>query len=307
MSESTHLDSKERRTIKKIIFSGGGVKGISYIGVIKCLDELRNSGDVIFDINEVCCVSIGSFVGLLYVLGYTYTELYDEIMSVNINDMKDFKIKNFVTKYGLDNGKTFTRWIERLIIKRGFSKDITLKQIWNKLGVNFRIVVANINKYKLEIFDYRTNPNLKVTKAIRMSTSIPFVFCAEKYNGCIYVDGGILNNYPIEMYSDNLDNVLGCKLMTRGEIEGDTNIESIDSLDSYISQVMGCFFAYKERHTTLAYRYLQHTICIDAFKITSPVNFELTDDEKIRLIEMGYKSTFDYFKNYEQTSKDEDK
>jgi NTE family protein len=286
-----------KKTINKLIFSGGGVKGISYIGVIKYFEELVKRDDIVFSIDEICCVSIGSFLALLYVIGYTYDELYAEIMSVDLNNMKDLKIKNFLTKYGLDNGKTFTTWIESLMIKKGVSKDITLKQIWNKFGINFRVVVTNVNKYKLEVFDYKSNPNLKVVKAIRMSTSIPFVFCAETYNECIYVDGGVLNNYPIEMYSDNLDNVLGCKLMTRGEIENED--QTIDSLDSYMYHVMGCFFANKERYTTLSYKHLQHTICIDAYKITHPVNFSLDNDHKSGLIEMGYKSASDYFNNFE--------
>lgn len=287
-----------KNLIKTLILSGGGVKGIAYIGVIKHLDELKERGDVKFEINEMCCVSIGSLVGLLYLIGYTYEELYTEIMSKEIDSLKNFRMKNLLEKYGMDNGKLITTWIETMMAKKGVSKDITLREIWLKYGVNFRVVVTNVNKYGIEIFDYKKNPNLKVVKAIRMSTSIPFVFCAETYNNNIYVDGGVLNNYPIKLYEEyeDMSNVLGCKLVTRGEFQDDINYE-IDSFESYLMHLMGCLFANKERDTTLAYKYIDHTICIHAYKITQPINFVLSDDEKRGLIDMGYQAARDYFDN----------
>lgn len=286
-----------KSVINKIIFSGGGVKGIAYIGIIKYLEELKMVGSVKLEVNEVCGVSIGSLVGLLYTVGYTYQELYDEIMQTKMDEMQDFKIKNFITKYGMDNGKIMTSWIESLLMRKGLNKDTTLRDIWNKYRINFRVVVTNVNRYNIEIFDYIKNPNLKVIKAVRMSTSIPFVFCAERYNDNIYVDGGVLNNFPIKIYDDNLDNVLGCKLVTNGEFMEENKKYEINSFDEYLVHLLACFFANKERDTTLAYQYTQHTICIHAYKITHPVNFSLTQDEKINLIEMGYESARDFFGN----------
>lgn len=291
-----------KNLIKTLILSGGGVKGIAYIGVIKYLDELKQKGDVKFDINEMCCVSIGSLVGFLYLIGYTYEELYTEIMEKEIDSLKNFRMKNLLEKYGMDNGKLITAWIETMMVKKNVSKDITLREIWLKYGINFRVVVTNVNKYCIEIFDYKKNPNLKVVKAIRMSTSIPFVFCAEKYNNNIYVDGGVLNNYPIKLYEeyDDMSNVLGCKLVTMGEFQDDINYD-IDSFESYLMHLMGCLFANKERDTTLAYKYVDHTICIHAYKITQPINFILSDDEKRGLIDMGYEAARDYFDNNAKT------
>ena len=85
-----------KSVIKTLILSGGGVKGIAYIGVIKRLNELKQSGDVKFEINEMCCVSIGSLVGLLYLIGYSYDELYQEIMAMEIDSLKNFRMKNLL-------------------------------------------------------------------------------------------------------------------------------------------------------------------------------------------------------------------
>lgn len=278
--------------------SGGGVKGVAYIGLFRVLDEIRANlyanSETQIDIKEMCCVSIGSFIGLLYVVGYTYEELYKEVMDVDFSSLKDFRIKHLVNKYGMDNGRGITGWLWSLLEKRGVSKDITFRELYRKFGVNFRVCVTNVNKYCMEIFDYTTNPNLKVVKAVRMSTSIPFVFCAERYNNNIYVDGAVVNNFPIRLYSDKLDTTLGCKIIGGNELDEDRYYE-IDSFDSYMVHLIGCFMSNRERDTTMINDYIDHTICIPAHRITQSVNYELTEQDKRNLIEMGYTCTLEYF------------
>lgn len=283
------------KEINKLIFSGGGTKGICYIGVVKCFEEVVLNKTVDFNINEVCGVSIGSVFGLCYILGYTYDELYTEIMNVDFNELKKLKLKNFLTKYGLDDGKNFMKWVEDLLLKKGFSVNITLKQLWLKTGINFKVVTSNVNKYCLHIFDYKSNPNLRVIKAIRMSISVPFMFSAEKYNDEYYVDGGLINNFPINIYDDCLDNVLGIKMITNGELN-DNITKEINSFESFAVNVFGCFLAKRERYTTLSHNYLQHIIAIDGSD-SDFINFHLGNDEKEHLINIGYKAGIDYFKN----------
>ena len=281
-----------KRTIKQLILSGGGVKGIAYIGAFKYIDELKQRRLLEeklqgfdkekcmipeFDIKEVCCVSVGSIVGLLYILGYTYEEFLDEIITKDLHNLKDFKIRNFLNKYGLDSGKMIVNWIETLIIKK--------------------VVASNLNKYELDIFDYKKNPNLKVVRAIRMSISIPLIFSVEKYQNTIYVDGGIINNFPIKIYENDLDTLLGLKLVTRGEFASHEIDETIDTFDNYLFHLMTCFLVQKEKETTLSYKYIDHTICIEAQSVTHTVNFSLSEDDKRRLIEIGYESASNYFKN----------
>lgn len=301
-----------KKTINRLILSGGGVKGIAYIGAFKYIDELRkmrsleeNSLDFDehtctipkFDINEICCVSIGSIVSLLYILGYTYDEFFEEIIDKDLHSLKDFKIRNFINKYGLDSGKMITNWIETLMLKKGYSKDLTLKDIWTRFNINFRVVVSNLNKYKIEIFDYKTNPNLKVIKAIRMSISIPLIFSVERYQDTVYIDGGLINNYPIKIYNDDeLDTLLGLKIVSRGEFESHDVSETIKTFDSYLFHLMSCFMVQKEKETTLSYKYREHTICIEAQAVTQAVNFSLTEDDRTSLIEIGYKAAKNFFK-----------
>jgi NTE family protein len=297
--------------IDTLVCSGGGAKGIAYIGVIKYLDELKekrlneekkddfDENTCIYpkiDIKRITCVSVGCFMGLLYTLNYNYTELKDEIDNVNLEMLSDIKIKNFLQKYGLESGKKIMSWLESFLIKKGYSKDITFSQLYKITGIHLEILASNINKYKMAIFDYKNTPYLKILHAIRMSISIPFLFSAEKYKGDIHVDGGLISNYPIHFFKDNLKTVLGCKLVSMKEMIDEHDVE-IESFSDYMSNVLQFFMLEKEKRSTRLDKYINHTIIIDAYKVTNLVNYNLSLEEKNLLIETGYNSTKLYFEN----------
>jgi len=157
-----------------------------------------------------------------------------------------------------------------------------------------QILASNVNKYKLGIFDYENTPKLKVLKAIRMSISVPFLFTAEKYKGDIYVDGGLVVNHPMYLYKDDLSTVLGCKLVTMKEVVTDQDIK-IENFTDYMSNVLQFYMLEKEKRSSRLDKYISHTICIDAYKITNFVNYNLTLEEKKLLIQSGYDSTKAFF------------
>lgn len=297
-----------KKVINTIVASGGGVKGLAYIGVFRKFEELIEERKKLenmenfkeseckipkIDIKKFCCVSIGSIMCLLYIIGFKYEEIKQEILNKDFTDLRDVRLKNFINKYGLDSGKNIINWLEILMAKREYPKDITFDQLYKKTGVHYQVLATNLNKYDCTIFDYKNTPRVKVLSAIRMSISIPFVFSVKKYKGDIHVDGGIINNYPIKLFENEMSTVLGIKLINKADIE---NIkEEIMDINSYIYNVMSCFIVQKEKATTLFDEYINHTICIKADHITHMINFELKNEEKINLIDQGYISSNTYF------------
>ena len=164
------MEKSFKSKIDTLVCSGGGSKGIAYVGVIKYLDELKekrqneelkkdfDESKCVYpkiDIRRITCVSVGCFMGLLYSLNYNYNELNTEIENVNFEMLSDIKIRNFLQKYGLESGKKIIGWLESLLIKKGYSVDITFSQLFKKTGVHLEILASNVNKYKLSIFDYK--------------------------------------------------------------------------------------------------------------------------------------------------------
>lgn len=295
-----------KKNIDTLVCSGGGTKGIAYIGVIKYLDrlkklrlieELDKKDSYIYpkiDIKKITCVSVGCFMGLLYTLNYNSEELEEIIYNIDFEDLSDIKIRNFLQKYGLESGKKLIEWLGTFLIKKGYNQDITFSQLYKKTGIHLQILASNVNKYTLGIFDYEKTPKLKVLKAIRMSISIPFLFSAEKYKGDIYVDGGLVANHPMYFFKDDLSTVLGCKLVTFNEITSEHDIK-IENFTDYMSNVLQFFMLEKEKRSSRLDKYISHTICIDAYKITNFVNYNLTLEEKRLLIQSGYDSARVFF------------
>ena len=282
------------REINIIIAAGGGSKALAYIGVIKKLEEMVSENKIILNLKEVCGVSAGSILGLLYLIGYTYQEMQDEILEKKFEQLKDIKITNFFTNFGIDSGKNIMSWFESLIMKKGYTKDVSFKELYDKTEKIFRVYATNLNKYKCTIFDYINTPDVSIVKAVRMSISIPFYFTVEKYNNDIHVDGALIDNYPIKYYKDQLDNVLGIKIINYGELN-EHNVEyKINTIDSFIYNVLYCFIVHKEKETTLHDLYKKYTIPIYV-NDKNAVNFMLTKEEKLKLISIGYDVTCEYF------------
>lgn len=293
-----------------LAISGGGVSGVAYIGVFKKLEELINKRKLLeknkefkkehckiplININTICAVSVGSVFSLIYLLQFTYIEMLEEVLKKNFEQLKDIKIMNFVTKFGLDTGDNFIHWLKELMKKKELDTEITLLKFYEKTNVDFQIMATNLNKYCYKKFNYLDTPDVKVLDAIRMSISIPFVFTTNEFQGDIYVDGGLIDNYPINLFKDCLDKVLGFKLVNHGELETHELDHKIDNLEQFIYHVLSCYSIQKEKHTSRIIDFKKCTVYIHTENITQSINFNLTAKEKHNLIEIGYKITDKFF------------
>lgn len=291
--------------INKLAFSGGAIKGIAYIGVFKKIEELIYKRRIeelkddfnaetcnipLFNIKSICAVSVGSIFSLIFLLKFTYAEMLEEVLNKKFDQLKDIRIMNFVSKYGLDSGISLISWLQSLMVKKGVNPSITLKEFYDINGVDFQIMATNLNKYCYKKFNYVETPDVKVLDAIRMSISVPFLFTINKFEGDIYVDGGLIDNYPISVYNGDLSNFLGFKLINHGEMDSHDVDERIDDIESFIYHILTCYMVQKEKHTTRPEEFKNCTVYIHTEDITQSVNFALTVVEKNKLIDIGYKS-----------------
>lgn len=277
--------------IDTLVISGGGVKGIVFIGVFKYLEETRN--DIKIDIKKIYAVSVGSIIGLLYAIGYTSQEMENEILKLDTKSLQNIRLKTFIKNYGLDCGKKIMKWLEELIERKGYKKTITFNQLLKLRGIDLNIGSTNLNKYKAVYFNNEISPNLRVVRAIRMSIGIPLIFSSVKYKGEVYVDGGLINSYPIKNV-DKLENTLGLKIILNNELV-DTIDEKIETMGDYLYHLFYCYMLQKEVSTTLSMEYFDYTIFINPGKTIHSIKFDLSESDKKDLIECGYKETRKYF------------
>jgi len=78
--------------------------------------------------------------------------------------------------------------------------DITLQELYEKTGNELVVTATCVNRRMQRFFHRAHHPDMPVVMAVRMSMSIPLFFVPIKFEGDYYVDGGLLNNFPLWVF-----------------------------------------------------------------------------------------------------------
>ena len=230
-----------------VALSGGGAKGAAHIGVLKYLEEIG------IPVDYVTGTSMGSIIGGLYALGYSPDELAKLIadmnwalyMSNNVDrqylssERREFngtyllsvpfgtgefqeKSRRILSTLpsGVINGASLINLFSMLSI--GYNDSID----FNTLPIPFACVATNIlNGEKVVL------RNGVFAKAIRSSMAIPGVFSPVEWDGRLLADGGLVNNFPVDVCLD-----MGANLVIGVDL-ADALAGSIDDLRSLPQQL----------------------------------------------------------------------
>lgn len=177
---------------KALVLSGGGVKGLVYIGVLKRMEEL----DVVEGIKVFCGCSIGAFACLLIILGLNSKTLEEVLTFYNMKKLNTPKISNIMNDMCLDEGKELSIFIKSFIKNSGYDDNITLKELYEKTGKILTVSSTEIMKKSNRMISHIDFPDMKVEMAVRISMNIPLVFKNIVYNDTLYCDGYISCNFP---------------------------------------------------------------------------------------------------------------
>lgn len=262
-----------------ILFSGGGMRGVAFIGVVRCLEEKG------YDIKNYYGVSVGSMFALLLSIGFTSEELTEIVIKKNFSELSDINLRSFLTKFGLDTGNNIIKWIQDTMKQKGIQEDITFDELYSKTMKKLCIFAANLVTHQMTCFDYTKTPKLKVLDAIRMSMSIPLIFTPKKLNGDIHVDGGVVNNFPVDLIQEPSNQCLYFKLNKKMEPELVNK-----SFFTYVIQVFNCYILARKRDDTEEDEKKNSIIHIQT-SVMDTVNFNMNEERKMELINTGYTIT----------------
>lgn len=198
-----------KNRFKNIVFEGGGIKGIAYIGALKALEK----SEVINSIQRVGGTSAGAITALLVGLGFRSDDIMTFINNKDLGEIEDndlidiFDVTRLLTKYGWNKGESVRKWIGYAIEKATGNVNSTFEDIKKvQQEKNFKdmyFVGTNLSTHSFKIFCYELTPKTPIIDAVEISMSIPLYFTAktdELKN--YYVDGGVLMNYPIRLFDE---------------------------------------------------------------------------------------------------------
>lgn len=263
--------------IKNIVLSGGGINGIAHIGALYAIHELK----CLNAIETFAGTSIGCLIMSLYILGYDPSELYDFIKLFDLSKLKNISILN-IHSFGLDTGSKMEYVIKRLIKGKNIDENIKLKELFDLKKKKLIFTTVCINTNEICYISHETHPELPLYLAIRMSISIPFIYSPIQYENNLYVDGGLLDNYPISLFKNDLSNTMGIQL-----IGSKNKIDKIDNLETYILRILQCIMEGMTLNSKKGFE--NHTIDINIESINL-TNYDINDDMKDDLFMKGYKS-----------------
>lgn len=155
-----------------LVLSGGGARGLAHLGVLKALDERRIKVDIIL------ATSAGALAAAFYADGYAPEEILELFSKKKIFELIHIRIP----RMGL---------LKADGIKNILNNNLRTKNI-EDLKIPVIIAVTNFLEGKIE---YRSKGNL--VNALVASSSIPFLFEVAEIDQIPYIDGGVMDNLPI--------------------------------------------------------------------------------------------------------------
>ena len=231
-----------------LVLGGGGAKGAAEIGALKYIERFD------IPIDYIAGTSIGSIIGSLYAAGYRAEELEQlfcsrSLLSTLTDRRDDLRYKPFVrTVTGNDTlnyifgfpalnfrhhciGLLSCDSVETLIYNLLENKHI--RQFSDYRRTSFRCVATDFNPFKHVTETVQKTGN--VSKAVRASMAFPLVIKHQEIDDQHLVDGGMMNNLPIDVVKDMGADIVIVIDLQQSKITADDEDLRIESLFSLLN------------------------------------------------------------------------
>lgn len=286
--------------IKNLVIKGGGVLGIAYTGALL---ELEKRGELKY-IEKIGGTSAGAIMGTLVALGYTPKEIYQISYETDFKTFEDGRLLNkvdVINTYGINPGDTFLEWITEKITRKGLKVKATFADFYKAGMLDLNVFATDLNEQRLAHFSFERTPDVCVAEAVRASMSIPLFFDAYQFQGNnpdnhIYVDGGIIFNYPLSCFDNGFENkeTLGLFVGDLSGVHPDNGLKFCHFIQ-YMKALVNSMLNAQNINIALDKEDMDRTIVIDSCGV-SATNFSLTMKDEMNLFEAGRKAVIEFYK-----------
>ena len=230
-------------TIKHLVISGGGPSGVLTYGIASHLE--KKGFWHLSNIKSIYGCSIGAYIGVILSLGYEWEWLDDYLIKRpwdKLISASKTRIIDIFEKKCLINENCFREGTIPLLRAKNLSDEITLSELYDYNGIDIHMYATNINSVGLEKIDisHKTHPNLTLITALRMTMAFPVIFEPILYENSCYIDGGLINNFPLNdcllQQKCDPDEILGFKNIWKTNVS--RHITEKSSLLDFIMIIM---------------------------------------------------------------------
>lgn len=222
-TENGTVEQSEQPDYDTLVLCGGSSKGILTLGSIQCAYDKN----VLEHLKYYIGTSSGAIICFFLIIGYTPVEIMVYICTHRLFEkMREFSIVSMIQGNGAISFSNIQEQLEKMTIdKIGYLP--TLLDLYEKYGKVLVCITHNITKGNTEYLDYMTCPKLPCLTALHMSANLPFIFENYKYGDSFYIDGGISNNFAIDLGDRIGERVLGVNLYWNSVVDNeDANMQN---------------------------------------------------------------------------------
>ena len=267
-----------------LVLSGGSTKGIIILGSLQYLYD----NFYLKEIKNYIGTSSGSIICFLLAIGYTPIEIIVYICTHQLLEkIQHFNVVAMINGGGASSFISIYEQLEKMTIEKiGYIP--TFQDLKTKFDVNLTCITYNLTENKTEYLSVDNYPNLPCLIAIRMSSNLPLIFENFKYGKNLYVDGGISENFGIDIGDKIGQRVLGIYLDSEGK---HFNTENDINIIEYIYKLM---FIPISQSTELKIKNVSpkcKIIKLSSNSTTTFFDFKINSIEKLNLFSSGYQET----------------
>lgn len=272
----------KKNYFKKLLISGGGIKGLAICGVLEWLQE---NTKILDSIEEIYGSSIGAYIGFFIGLGISFKNIA-EIFEIDLIEFTDIDIKLFLDEFGFDKGTKFSNLLKATIKIKGFLPTMTFEEFQTISKYKLFVSATNINKAQIEYFSVDTHPKMEVVMALRISGSYPVAFTPIRIGNDLYADGAIISPIPCDLIKKEDKKRTLCIVNHRS-----INNNNTDTLHSYILSVISCIV---DSLTDKNVESMKHVITLQ-YPLHA-MDFGISFEEKLKMIEYGKERAQEWWK-----------
>jgi len=220
-------------TIHYLVLAGGGPNGFVTYGAL--FQTAQANMWNIKDIKGIYGCSSGAYIGMMISLGYPWEWIDDYLINrpwEKLVGMSMINIFDIFNNRSLIADTFFRDSILPLLTGKGLLENITLEEFYNFNKIDFHMYAVNINGESMQKEDisYKTHPSLSLISALSMTMALPLLFSPVFEEEKCYIDGGFVNNFPVndclEQTGCNEDEILAIRYIYKGNTKTDAIVKS---------------------------------------------------------------------------------
>ena len=271
-----------------LVLSGGGIKGFCLLGGVQSLIDMGKLNNI----DKFIGTSVGAIICYFLAIGYKPIEIIVELyLNKFFEKMAHFNLVEMINGNGAIGYDKITESLEKLTLCK-IGRFLTLGKLKEIYGKTLICCTYNTSLCTTEYLSPENSPDLPCLTALRMSSNIPLIFERFKYMDNYYIDGGIVDNFPISKGIEIGEKAIGLHLDIDEKSFKD---RPEDGMATYIIRLLYIPMIHSSKIKFEEYKNKATIISIPT-EMKNIVDFDIKSKIRLDMFSIGYESVKKNFK-----------